>query len=452
MRKEGGEIDLSVIVPVYDTEDYLSACVDSLLRIESLSMEIVLVDDGSTDRSGMIADEYAGQDSRIRVIHQANGGASSARNTGLAVARGEYIAFVDSDDWIADDALVLLHGKAIEERADIATGNIRNCDQAGNPGALFNPVSGRYPKALSGWEAFIWLVRFHLYLPTPVRYLYRRAFLSDTRVRFEEGIMHEDELWVPQVMCQARKVVITDLEFYYYRQNENSVMHTTRLPLRLRSLFRVAEGLMEAAERWTFEGEEGVLKSWWYANAFRLYSWAFAYLAQVKDSSYPVPPFHMDRFWRSCGEMIPEAATRCREYYRKAENHVKEYTDWRMSDSVISMGYWAKTDKRILLVFNTVDERIYDLPLHELPSGWVVTTDRKYIGRADWVVFHLPSLSDTLEYDLAKPEGQRWASWYAESEQDDPLFNDTEIMDLFDISIRFTTFGECIEKIVNLDV
>ena len=123
-----------------------------------------------------------------------------------------------------------------------------------------------------------------------------------------------------------------------------------------------------------------------------------------------------------------------------------------MSDSVISMGYWAKTDKRILLVFNTVDERIYDLPLHELPSGWVVTTDRKYIGRADWVVFHLPSLSDTLEYDLAKPEGQRWASWYAESEQDDPLFNDTEIMDLFDISIRFTTFGECIEKIVNLDV
>jgi len=150
--------------------------------------------------------------------------------------------------------------------------------------------------------------------------------------------------------------------------------------------------------------------------------------------------------------MIPEAAIRCREYYQKAENHLKEYTDWRMSDSVIAMTYWSKTNKRILLIFNTVDERIYVSHLGGLPSGWVVTTDRKYIGRADWVVFHLPSLSDTLEYDLAKPEGQRWASWYAESEQDDPLFNDTEIMDLFDISIRFTTFGECIEKIVNLDV
>ena len=451
MEKEK-HIDLSVIVPIYNTEAYLPVCLDSLLGIDGPCVEIVLVDDGSTDGSGKIADAYALEDSRIRVIHQANGGASVARNTGLEVARGEYILFVDSDDWVLGDALASLFRTGVESQADVVMGEIRFCDQEGNPGALFNPVKGMRPKVLLGREGFVGLMRDGSYLPTPVRFVCRRDFLRMIGVRFEEGIMHEDELWTPIVLCQAERLAITCTEFYRYRQDDSSVMHTTKWSRRLRSLFRVVDGLAQFADRWSFDGEERELKSWWYANLFRLYQWAFAYLAEVRDSSIEVPACHLDRFWRNCGEMIPEAAIRCREYYQKAENHLKEYTDWRMSDSVIAMTYWSKTNKRILLIFNTVDERIYVSHLGGLPSGWVVTTDRKYIGRADWVVFHLPSLSDTLEYDLAKPEGQRWASWYAESEQDDPLFNDTEIMDLFDISIRFTTFGECIEKIVNLDV
>ncbi|UQT33699.1 hypothetical protein M5E82_20500 [Parabacteroides distasonis] len=147
-------------------------------------------------------------------------------------------------------------------------------------------------------------------------------------------------------------------------------MHTTKWSRRLRSLFRVVDGLAQFADRWSFDGEERELKSWWYANLFRLYHWAFAYLAEVRDSSIEVPACHLDRFWRNCGEMIPEAAIRCREYYQKAENHLKEYTDWRMSDSVIAMTYWSKTNKRILLIFNTVDERIYVSHLGGLlPAG-----------------------------------------------------------------------------------
>lgn len=107
MEKEK-HIDLSVIVPIYNTETYLPVCLDSLLGIDGPCVEIVLVNDGSTDGSGMIADAYAQKDSRIRVIHRANGGASAARNTGLEVARGEYILFVDSDDWVLSDALVSL--------------------------------------------------------------------------------------------------------------------------------------------------------------------------------------------------------------------------------------------------------------------------------------------------------------------------------------------------------
>ena len=121
MEKEK-HIDLSVIVPIYNTEAYLPVCLDSLLGIDGPCVEIVLVDDGSTDGSGKIADAYALEDSRIRVIHQANGGASVARNTGLEVARGEYILFVDSDDWVLGDALASLFRTGVESQADVVMG------------------------------------------------------------------------------------------------------------------------------------------------------------------------------------------------------------------------------------------------------------------------------------------------------------------------------------------
>ena len=102
MSKPDNKIEVSVIIPVYNVEKYLVACIDSLMCQGDLSMEFILVDDGSTDLSGKIADEYAKKEDRIKVIHQENGGASAARNAGLDVAQGEYIAFLDSDDWIKE--------------------------------------------------------------------------------------------------------------------------------------------------------------------------------------------------------------------------------------------------------------------------------------------------------------------------------------------------------------
>ena len=101
MSKPDNKIEVSVIIPVYNVEKYLVACIDSLMCQGDLSMEFILVDDGSTDLSGKIADEYAKKEDRIKVIHQENGGASAARNAGLDVAQGEYIAFLDSEDWIS---------------------------------------------------------------------------------------------------------------------------------------------------------------------------------------------------------------------------------------------------------------------------------------------------------------------------------------------------------------
>ena len=119
---------ISVIVPVYNVELYLSRCVDSLLRQTYGELEIILVDDGSTDGSGTICDTYAGQDSRVNVIHQENGGVSAARNAGLAEATGTYVAFVDSDDWLEPTYIEQLAGPLAGQAYDQVVGGMRSTD------------------------------------------------------------------------------------------------------------------------------------------------------------------------------------------------------------------------------------------------------------------------------------------------------------------------------------
>ena len=120
MMKECSKPLVSIIVPVYQVKNYVGECVESLLRQTYTNLEILLVDDGSTDGSGAICDEYARGDNRIRVIHQENQGLSSARNTGLDQAKGEYVAFVDSDDAVRLDYIETLYDLADRYQADIA--------------------------------------------------------------------------------------------------------------------------------------------------------------------------------------------------------------------------------------------------------------------------------------------------------------------------------------------
>lgn len=111
---------ISVIVPVYNVAPYLKKCVDSIINQTFTDIEIILVDDGSTDESGTICDQYAQKDSRVKVIHKPNGGLSDARNSGLEVCSGEYIGFVDSDDWISPDMYETLIHFAVKEDLDVA--------------------------------------------------------------------------------------------------------------------------------------------------------------------------------------------------------------------------------------------------------------------------------------------------------------------------------------------
>lgn len=111
---------ISIIVPVYNVEQYLDDCLISIINQTYKNLEIILIDDGSTDKSGKICDEYAKKDSRIIVIHKENGGVSSARNAGLRIAKGAYIGFVDPDDWIAEDMYEVLYSNAKKYDADVS--------------------------------------------------------------------------------------------------------------------------------------------------------------------------------------------------------------------------------------------------------------------------------------------------------------------------------------------
>ena len=163
METNSKGINLSVIIPVYNAELYLEQCVDSLMQQGDLLLEIVLVDDGSTDRSGAIADRYALRDSRIKVIHQANGGASAARNAGIAAAQGEYIAFVDSDDWVKEDGLSDLYKSAIHHQADVVMGQICYCLRDGSVIKSSKPVRKDFlNKPMAGKDCFMMLIQTDL--------------------------------------------------------------------------------------------------------------------------------------------------------------------------------------------------------------------------------------------------------------------------------------------------
>ena len=132
---------VSVIVTVYNVEKYLNKCVDSLLAQTLSDIEILLVDDGSTDGSGRICDDYAGKDSRVRVIHKENGGVSSARNKGLFEASAEYVGFVDSDDYVAEDMYECLYSNLKKEDADVSVRETKRRCSYYDPSFVKNPES-----------------------------------------------------------------------------------------------------------------------------------------------------------------------------------------------------------------------------------------------------------------------------------------------------------------------
>lgn len=213
---------ISVIVPVYKVEEYLPACVDSILAQTYENLEIILVDDGSPDNCGKMCDEYAEKDSRIKVVHKENGGASSARNTGLDLASGEYISFIDSDDSVHPRTLEELYKKLLQEDADISSCSYIRCSTPDEKVPDDFTEEKRF--VFSCEEALCALVyRKHFGVQIWAK-LYRSEVLKN--VRFDPSIVvAEDALFLSEAILNSRKVVFFTRPLYNYLQRDTSVMH-----------------------------------------------------------------------------------------------------------------------------------------------------------------------------------------------------------------------------------
>lgn len=217
------KIIISIIVPVYNVEMYLEKCIESILGQTFENFELILVDDGSSDNSAIICDEYSKKDKRIKVIHKENGGLSSARNIGLDLAKGEYIGFVDSDDFISPNMFNELYNMIIKNNYDLAICNFLPVKQGE---LVFNTyIESNSVEEFEGSE-----ILNQLYGPQNVQFvvawnkLYKKELFNE--LRYEVGKLCEDEYIIHRILYKCKKVIYSSEIMYYYTQRENSIMST----------------------------------------------------------------------------------------------------------------------------------------------------------------------------------------------------------------------------------
>lgn len=202
---------VSIIIPVYNSEAFLSRCLESVTTQSLVEIEIICVDDGSTDSSYDILQEWAGKDNRIIVLHQANGRQGKARNAAIAIARGEYIGMVDSDDYIPCDYFQRLYNAAIENSAELAVCGItkekRHWQKRINS---YSEITVE-ENAVSKLRLCNCPPDFH-----PVNKLYKRSMLERLSLRFDEGVQYEDVMFVMRAICESgRMVTLPDVSYIY---------------------------------------------------------------------------------------------------------------------------------------------------------------------------------------------------------------------------------------------
>lgn len=212
---------ISIIVPIYNVQQYLKKCIDSIIEQTFNDFELILVNDGSTDKSGIICDEYKKIDNRIKVIHKENGGLSSARNAGIDIAKGKYIGFVDSDDYISKFMFQKLYENIIEYNADISICDYVEVFQ--DKEIIYQEKIEKKKLILSNIEALekIYKEKGWVYVVAWNK-LYKKEIFND--LRFPIGKVHEDEMIAHEILYKANKIIFIEDQLYYYLQRDNSIM------------------------------------------------------------------------------------------------------------------------------------------------------------------------------------------------------------------------------------
>lgn len=225
---------ISVIVPVYNVERYLDRCISSILCQSYPELEILLVDDGSTDRSGLLCDEWERRDPRIRVIRKTNGGLADARNAGLDAAAGEYVVFVDSDDYIAADMIRNLYDALKKHRAEMSICNFFYVDENGSEISERNQDLPIRDECISGSEAIKRMStpnRKGWYYITAWNKLYSAKLFRE--IRFPIRKLHEDEFVAHRLLSECERIACMQTVGYYYVQRPGSIMHSKKQKSRL---------------------------------------------------------------------------------------------------------------------------------------------------------------------------------------------------------------------------
>lgn len=219
----------SIIVPVYNVEKYLRKCIDSILQQEYTEFEVILVDDGSSDRSGQICDEYAAVCEKVNVLHKKNGGLSSARNAGIDKAKGEYLIFIDSDDWIVKGSLNAF--SLILERCSkpdiLVTRWIES--YADKDEVVDGGMTEFIKKGFDRQRALEWILNISdVTWPAQLK-IVSSAFIKKYDLRFWEGKLHEDMDWTSRLCYAAETFAACDLAWYYHRnERSDSIMNSIR--------------------------------------------------------------------------------------------------------------------------------------------------------------------------------------------------------------------------------
>lgn len=210
---------ISVIIPIYNVEKYLDKCVDSIINQTYKNLEIILVDDGSPDNCPKMCDDYAKKDSRIKVVHKENGGLSDARNAGMEVATGEYVSFIDSDDYISLDFYETLLETIVDNDSDIVECGVVKFYEDNSFDEYSDDLKVTNYDTLDGLEGLINENPFKQHVWNK---LYKSSVALD--IPYAVGKLNEDEFWTYQVFGKAKKVTRINQTMYYYFQRNGSIM------------------------------------------------------------------------------------------------------------------------------------------------------------------------------------------------------------------------------------
>ena len=212
-------VKISIIIPVYNVEKYLSRCLDSVINQTMSELEIICVNDGSTDKSGEILSDYASKDKRLIVINQENQGISVARNKALEFSTGEYVGYIDSDDWVDLDYYEKLYKSAIENNSEIVAAEILRCnDKKASPIIQFDKeqtitdFSEKLRICDVPDSCFVW------------NKIYKRDFLINSGIKFIPKIIYEDILFTPKIILKSNRLSTVTNTYYHYYRHKNTLV------------------------------------------------------------------------------------------------------------------------------------------------------------------------------------------------------------------------------------